>query len=324
MDEHIDPGVLARLHACMAELINDGYPFTSAQAPSLGLTTVRLRDALAARHVRREFRNVYVDSRVPDSRRGRLRAVALVKPDGAIACNETAAWLHGQNVFSPGKRHSFVPSFVVPHGSTRIERPGVDCRQAIISTEDLDFIDGVHVTTALRTASDLLRRMYRPYALAAADAFVRASLVSADELQDYVARLKGYRGIVQARSLASIVDTRAESPGESWQRLRIWDAGFPLPDLQHEVVDDLGRIRRLDLAYPEILVGSEFDGREFHTDPVHRFNDVDRRAYLSDVFGWRWCIGTRERLFGADDSFEHELGRLLGMEPLPRRWGSGR
>lgn len=308
----------------MAELINGGFPFTSAQAPALGLTRVRLREALSSRHVRRELRDVYVDGKVPDSRRARLRAIALVKPDGAIACNETAAWLHGLDVFAPGRRHSFTPSFVVPHASTRIERPGVDCRQAIIGSDDLDFIDGVHVTTAVRTASDLLRGMYRPYALAAADAFARASLVEVEELTDYVARLKGYRGIVQARSLAAIVDGRAESPGESWQRLRIWDAGFPLPELQHEVVDDLGRVRRLDLAYPEILVGSEFDGREFHTDPLHRLNDLERRAYLSDVYGWRWCNGSRQRLFGTDDAFERELGRLLGMEPLARRWGSGR
>jgi hypothetical protein len=308
----------------MPELIHDGHPFTSAQAPALGLDRVRLREALAVRRVRREFRDVYVDSRVPDSRRGRLRAIALVKPDGAIACNETAAWLYGLDVFAPGQRRSFTPSFVVAHGSTRIERPGVDCRQAIIDSEDLDFVDGIHVTNPLRTTSDLLRRMYRPYGLAAADAFAKASLVSVGELQDYVARLKGFRGIVQARSLAAIVEPKAESPGESWQRLQIWDAGFPMPESQHEVVDDLGRVRRLDLAYPEILVASEFDGREFHTDPVHQAHDAERRDYLSTAYGWRWCNGSRERLFGSDHSFEHELGSLLGMEPLPRRWGSGR
>lgn len=307
----------------MPEFINDGYPFTSSQAAELGLGKDGLREAYRARAVRREFRDVYVDAKVPDSRRGRLRAITLIKPDGAIACNETAAWLHGLDVFAPGERHVFVPSFVVEHATTRIERPHVRCRQAIIDSADLTYIDGVHVTTPVRTASDLLRRMYRPYALAAADAFAHAGLVDGAELADYVARLKGYRGIVQARSLAAIVEPRSESPGESWQRLRIWDAGFPMPEAQFAVVDDFGRSMRLDLAYPEILVASEFDGRRFHTDAAHFEHDEERRNYLRDVFGWRWSIGTRERLFGSDCSFEMELGAMLGMEPLPRRWGLG-
>jgi hypothetical protein len=308
----------------MAELINDGHPFTSAQAKSLGLARHRLSSARAARLVRREFRDVYVDAKVADSRRSRLRAISLVKPDGAIACDETAAWLHHLDVFAPGRRHSFKPSFVVEHAATRIERPKVVCRQAIIDSDDLEYVDGVLATNPLRTTSDLLRRMYRPYALAAADAFARAELIDVEQLGSYVARLKGYRGIVQARSLAAIVDPRAESPGESWQRLRMWDAGFPLPETQFVVVDDFGRERRLDLAYPELLIGTEFDGREFHTDTIHHAHDVERRTYLTDVYGWRWVIGTRDRLFGADDSFEHELGAMLGIEPLARRWGYGR
>lgn len=308
----------------MAELINDGYPFTSAQARTLGFNKDRLRVAYAQRQVRREFRDVYIDAQVPDSRRSRLRAIALVMPDGAIASDETAAYLLGLDVFAPGRRHSFKPSFVVEHATTRIERPHVECRQAIIDSDDLVFIDGVLTTNPIRTAADLLRRMYRPYALAAADAFARAGLVDVEKLTSYVAELKGFRGVVQARSLAAIIDPLAESPGESWQRLRIWDAGFPLPVSQFVVIDDFGRERRLDLAYPALLIGSEFDGREFHTDAAHRLLDDERRAYLRDVYGWRWVLGTRDRLFGTDHSFEHELGALLGMEPLARRWGFGR
>lgn len=308
----------------MVLLTNGGFPFTTAQARDIGFTADALREAARQGVLRREFRNVYVDNHVPDSRSGRLRAITLVKPDAAIACNETAAWLHGLQVFAPGDRHLFEPSFVVEHAQTRIERAGVRCRQAIIASADVDFAGGVHVTTPLRTASDLLRRMYRPYALAAADAFAHAELVSVDELIEYVARLKGYRGIVQARLLSAIVEPRTQSPGESWQRLRIHDAGFPPPEPQYEVVDDFGRSRYLDLAYPEVLIGSEFDGREFHTDELHREHDQERRMHLTDVYGWRWVLGTRERLFGKDLSFERELGDLLGIEPLARRWGLGR
>ncbi|QGG41712.1 type IV toxin-antitoxin system AbiEi family antitoxin domain-containing protein [Aeromicrobium yanjiei] len=307
----------------MATLINDGFPFTTAQAPELGLTPKMLRLRLDQGLVRRVFRSVYVDAAVPDSRSGRVRALTLVTPENAIVCDETAAWVRGLDVHAPGRRRDLTPSMVVRHGMARVERPGSMGRQAIISSDDIEFVDGLFVTTSLRTTSDLLRRMYRPYALAAADAFAHAGLIDVDELAEYVARLKGYRGIVQARSLAALVEPKTQSPGESWQRLRILDAGLPPPEPQFEVIDDFGRSYFIDLPYPDVLIGTEYDGREFHTDEVHRRHDQGRRDYLSELYGWQWVIGTRERIFGDDTSFEHELGEALGITPLSRWWGTG-
>lgn len=310
-----------RLHADMSDLINDGYPFTTAQAAALGLSPKVLRRLTKEGHVRRQFRNVYVDSHVPDSRRGRVQALALVTPDNAIVCDESAAWAYGLDVFAPGRRRDLAPSMMVRHGLGRVERRGSHGRQAIIDAQDIEYVDGIFITTALRTASDLLRRMYRPYALAAADAFAHAGLIEPPALVDFVARLKGFPGIVQARSLAAVVEPKTESPGESWQRLRMLDAGFPPPTPQHEIVDDFGRSYFIDLPYPEILLGTEYDGREFHTDEHHRQHDQERRDYLSELYGWRWLIGTRERIFGVDTSFEDQLGDALGIKPLARWWG---
>jgi hypothetical protein len=304
------------------ELINDGFPFTVAQGPDLGYSPAALRRMYGQGLLRREFRSVYVDARVPDSRRGRLRAITLVTPRNAVVCDETAAWVHGLDVHSPGTRHVLEPAVLVRHGGAHITHPRSRGRQAIISSQDIVFADGVHLTTPVRTVSDLLRKMYRPYALAAADAFAHAGLIDVDEVIDHVARLKGYRGIVQARSLAAMIEPKTQSPGESWQRLRILDAGFPPPEPQFEIVDDFGRTYFIDLPYPELLIGSEYDGREFHSDAAHRTHDRERRDYLSDLYGWRWVIGTRARIFGTDTSFEDELGELLGIKPLARWWGN--
>lgn len=305
----------------MAELINDGFPFTTSTAADLAIAPHQLREGVHLGTLRREFRSVYVDARVPDSRRSRLRAIQLVMPGGAVACNETAAWLYGLDVRTPGERRALEPSLLTEHSSTRVARSGARGRQAIISSDDIEFVEGIHVTNPVRTVSDLLRRMYRPYSLAAADAFAHAGLIVPESIGEYVAGLKGYRGIVQARSLAALIEPRTESPGESWQRLRMLDAGFPPPEPQHVVVDDFGRELRIDLPYPELLIATEYDGREFHSDASHRDQDRARRDYLSDVYGWTWIIGTRERIFGADTSFEDELGQLLGMRPLARWWG---
>ncbi len=308
----------------MPTLVNDGFPFTTSQSRDLGISRSALFEQANLGLVRRVFRGVYVDARVPDSRSHRLRAIRLVIPDEAVICDETAAWVYGLDVFSPRQRHSFEPTVVAAHGASRVRRPGTRPRQALFEARDITFADGVHLTTPQRTTSDLLRKLYRPYALAAADAFAHAGLVDAGELIEFVARLKGYRGIVQARTLAALVDPRMESPGESWQRLRMHDAGFPPPQPQFEVVDDFGRSMFIDLPYPDLLIGTEFDGREFHTTEAHQAHDQDRRDYLSNVYGWRWVIGTRPRLFGTDTSFEDELGELLGIKPIPRWWGHGR
>lgn len=306
----------------MNSLINDGLPFDSGIARDLGLSARDLRDLVSRHQLRRQIRGVYVDARAIDTRELRVAGIKLVAPEHAVVCNESAAWLWGVDSYQPSLRRLLEPSLVVPHGSTRVTKRGVRCRQAHITRKDVTEINGVRVTTPLRTTSDLLRRLYRPYALAAADGLAHAGLVDLEELWTFTARLKGYPGIVQARSLSLLVEPLAESPGESWQRLRILDAGFPFPTAHHLVVDHFGRERWLDLAYPQLHIGMEYDGREFHTDEFDRAHDEDRRDYLSDVLGWRFVIGTRERIFGEDTRFERELGALLGMTPRPRFWGT--
>lgn len=308
----------------MSEFINDGEPFTATMARDMGWRRRDIDAAIADGRLRRTVRGVYVDGHVPDSRRLRLHTVELVIPDQAVACNETASWLLGVDAYKPSQRFLLEPSFLVPHGSSRVRTTGIRCRQAHIDAADVTFTGGVHHTTPLRTASDLLRRLYRPFALAAADGLAHAGLVGGEELQDFVARLKGYPGIVQARSLSYMIEPLAQSPGESWQRLRMLDAGFPRPVAQFEVVSRDGRTYFLDHAYPEVLIGAEFDGREFHTSSADVEHDADRRDELSDIFGWRWSVARREDIFGPSTAFEERLGALLGIRPLlPRRWGYG-
>ena len=307
----------------MHSLINDGRPFLVEAHDDLGMSRKALYAAARSGLIRPVYRGCHVDARVADTRRLRIQSIDLVRPPAAIACNETAAFLLGIDAYKPSERHLLTPTFVVPHATSRLRRPHVRCRQAILPTSDITNIDGIRVTTPVRTTSDLLRGLYRPHALAAADAFAHSKLVTREEVVDYVHHLKGYRWIVQARALATLIDARAESPGESWQRLRIHDAGFPPPVPQFEVVDEVGTVRRLDLAYPDLLIGSEYDGREFHTRLADRLHDEQRRVELTERLGWRWVNADHSRIFGPEPAFELELGALLGIPPLlPRRWGT--
>ena len=65
----------------------------------------------------------------------------------------------------------------------------------------------------------------------------------------------GRRGIVVVRELLPLADPRADSPMESEARLVMIDGGLPMPELQYEVVDGRGKLRRLDFAWPPGATG---------------------------------------------------------------------
>jgi hypothetical protein len=88
----------------------------------------------------------------------------------------------------------------------------------------------------------------------------RAELITRAAVQDGVRKFPHHPGIVKARELAALIEPAAESPGESWLRLRMIDAGFTPPVPQIEITDgvneyrvDMGfstrsQVRRIDIS----------------------------------------------------------------------------
>jgi len=312
---------LTTLHG-VSDVLNDAQPFLASDLPRLGLNRDRLRALLRAHSVRRCLHRVYVSTDVPDSRELRIAALQRVIPSYGVLYGCTAAWVHAVDTFAPSKRFDLVPQCVVPHGMGRCKTAGVTCVEGYLPAADVTAIGGLRATTPVRTTTDLLRTLRRPYALAAADGMAHAGLIDVGEVTAHLTRLKGFPGIVQARELAALIEPLAESPGESWQRLRLIDAGFPKPRPQHLVRDHKDRIiARLDHGYPESRVGAEYDGREFHEHPEDQANDEGQREYLRRVLGWRIEVADQEATLGRDDAFERTMGAHLGINPhLPRQW----
>jgi hypothetical protein len=271
--------------------------------------------------IRWVVRSVAIDASVPDSLAVRAQAARLVVPDHAVASDHYAAFVLGVDTKPPGRRWELRPSYLVPHTRYRSADEYAIVRQSKrIPAEDVLEIAGLRLTTPLRTASDLLRLGRRPYALAAADAMAHGRLITPEQLCLYVDELHRLPGLVQAQELAPRVSHLPESHGESWQRCRILDVGFPRPRLQHPVTDSYGIKRRLDMAYEEVRVATEYDGREFHTADHDLSGDSARRSDLAMREGWRFVLGTFERVFGPSPDLDYELGSLLGLTPRPRTW----
>jgi very-short-patch-repair endonuclease len=305
----------------MSDLINDGLPFRVSRDGAIGLSRSRLRKLRSEHLLRSVVRGVLVDTRVPDTRDLRCLALGLVLPPHGVICHCSAAWAYKIDAFQPRDRFLLTPQCMVPHGAVRPRYQGVICIRGYLPDEDITILNGLPVTTPGRTTVDLLRSLRRPYALSVADAMVREELVTVAELSRRIRRLKGYPGIRQARDLLRLIDGRAESPGESWLRLRLVDAGFPFPRPQYEVIDHRGRvIARLDLAYPGIQLAMEYDGRAYHSHEQDRKHDAERRDLLTDAYGWRVEPATKEDVLGPDPAFEMRIGKYLGMAPLPRMW----
>ena len=305
----------------MSDLINDGLPFRISRDGALGMTRSHLRTLVRDHRIRSLFRSVYVDTATPDTRDLRTFALTLVLPPHGVICHCSAAWALGIDAFQPKDRFLLTPQCMVPHSTSRSRHSGVRCIQGYLPDADVMIVNGLPLTTASRTTVDLMRTLRRPYALSVADAMVRAELVTIAQLARRIRRLKHFPGIIQARDLLRLIDPRAESPGESWLRLRLVDAGFPFPRPQYEVIDHRGRvIARIDLAYPEIRLAMEYDGAAYHSHEEDRSHDEERRDLLTDAYGWRFEPATKSDVFGSDPAYEIGIGKLLGIEPLPRTW----
>ncbi|RZS89434.1 hypothetical protein EV189_1197 [Motilibacter rhizosphaerae] len=288
-------------------------PFTTAQFLQHG-SYEELRRRVRDGDVRRVTKGVYLPAGAPDDIVTRLQVAALVLPEGGVLARRGAAWAYGIDARPPGtEREALVLEVAVPRGVQPVRRAGLRCFVEDLAAGDVHRLDGVPVTTPLRTAADLARWLPRPDALAALDALSRSGALDRTGLARELDRWTGYAHVRQARELAALVEPRSESWGESTTRLRLHDAGFPAPAAQVEVI--VGRRRfRLDLAWTRLRKALEYDGQEWHSSAKQRRRDEERRRLLGSV-GWEVAVVTKEHVLGRGRHFEEVVARLLGVVP---------
>ena len=70
---------------------------------------------------------------------------------------------------------------------------------------------------------------------------------------------------------------------ESEARLAMIDGGLPVPELQYEIIDGNGELRRLDFAWPDQRVAAEYDGVAWHSGAEAMRRDRRRYNALQDI-----------------------------------------
>jgi hypothetical protein len=202
--------------------------------------------------------------------------------------------------------------------TNRRPSPLISVHTDILLPGEMQTICGLPVTTPARTAFDLGRRLDLEEGVQRIDALMNATDVKVTAIEAIPERHPGVRGLRQLRQTLDLVDGGAESPYESLTRLLLVQAGFPRPQTQIPVVDAYRVvIARIDMGWPEYLVGVDFEGAQHWTDPKRRTWDVERYALLPEL-GWtdvRLTSGNRTPAV-----FLNRVGAALIARGCPKTW----
>ncbi|MCH9732166.1 MAG: hypothetical protein K0U84_21245 [Actinomycetia bacterium] len=158
--------------------------------------------------------------------------------------------------------------------NSRRPPPGIIARDERIASDEVIQIGGMAVTTKQRAAFDLGRHLPRGRAVAHLDALANATGLATGQIRPLAERYKGARNVGRLRTALDLMDGGAQSPKETWLRLRLIAAGFRRPATQIPVCDDHGRpFAYLDMGWEDVKIAVEYDGDQHRTS---------RRQYVWD------------------------------------------
>lgn len=248
-----------------------GEPFVGSAAIARRAVTA---DELRGPRFRRLYHDVHVAAEVDVDLTVLSHAAHLLVDGRGVLCGYSAAELLGASCGRAG----CAAEVHVPGGRQRAQRR-LRVHRGRLHVVDVTTVHGMAVTTPLRTAYDLGRRKPLVEAVVAVDALAHAHPFDLRALLTVARRYPGARGNAQLPETVRLADRRAESPMESRIRLAILADGLPVPALQYPVGPYL-----LDLAYPAVRLGIEYDGRE-HLEQARARRDLSRQASLTAA-GW--------------------------------------
>jgi very-short-patch-repair endonuclease len=158
-----------------------------------------------------------------------------------------------------------------------------------LEPEDVTWVNGIPVTTVVRTLVDAGVHFSKREVERLVDAAIGTGLVTVAEIQRFRERV-GRHGRTGVGRIQQVLDElpdeveSTESPMEIALLRLTLNYGLPAPVTQFSVVAR-GQRFRIDLAYPDARVLLEYDGYREHIDPARFARDRERQNLLV-LDGW--------------------------------------
>lgn len=283
-------------------------PFTFQEALDAGVSPRRLRHQSLPSPSR--------GIRIPDEAllEGQPKDMSLpliVRPftvvtEFSAASHATAFSLWSFPGFLPGQDD---PSVHIsrPDAMAIPRRTGVVGHVGQFFDDEITSVDGVFVTTRVRTWLDVSRKMSIDELTVVADHLLRIPrpefeertepYATCEQLADMLDRHKGTPGIRKARVALEQARIGSDSAPETRLRLALERGGLPEPQLNVVTELSAGVERQPDLAYQEYCVAVEYDG-EPHSEAAQIVRDIAREEDFSRA-GWH-LVRISKRHMGND------------------------
>lgn len=293
----------ARDYRCMTNIEElRSLLLTTDQLLGRGLSSQGLTRSVASGELIRLRPGFYVDGAARELHRDARHLLSVLATDAAldspVFSHSSAALIHGLPHWGLSLRKVSLTE------QGEISRSRVSNRARIhirpLSQNEVTSIDGLLVTSAERTVTDLAMSVRRDAAVVAADAALAGELVTTDSLDRALEQMAGRSGIKQARKSIELADGDSESVAETRSRLTFADFGLPEPELQADIYDEDGNwVARVDFLWRESGLIGECDGFGKYFDGVDMAETRRRLAREKDrdaalvalgytVFHWRW------------------------------------
>lgn len=261
----------------------NGGVFTTREAMALGLSTSTLQRRVADGVFVRVNRGVLA---LPGTAtRPDLAMRAALRTLNAVVSHQSAAHIHELEPILESSQ----PSVTVSHRSTH-SFPGVTVHQSTdLLDEHTQYIDGMRVTTPVRTLVDLSKVLGRRRLARVVEQALVSRKVDIDDLADLVSSLSR-RGKVGMKRMHRVLDdlTGQSVPETELERILvdlIVDAGLPEPIKQFSAPWLKPLNGRVDLAYPDYTIVIEADSRRWHGS-FDAFETDRIRDNAAQIAGW--------------------------------------
>lgn len=175
---------------------------------------------------------------------------------------------------------------------------GIVQHRGVLEDGDVVVRHGREVMSATRSALELTTMLDVEHALVEIDFLLHHGFTTIEALRARYESMVHWPRSLTTDLVLRLADGRSESVGETRARFLCWAQHLPAPIPNYPILDEQGvEIARVDLAWPDLGVFLEFDGKVKYTERRREgeslvdcvLREKQRESRICEITGWR-CI----------------------------------